>query len=392
MKKIAFKPLISLLALAALVACKEAPPPPAAEAQPILQGKQLRYPAGHSQLGLLKTTPVKPATAVPVELPAHLVWNEEKTQRLYAPLAGRVTGIHADLGQSVAAGTPLLSLHSPDLGAAQADAAKARVDQHLADKALRRQRELFDAGIIARKEFEQSEADAARAGAEAERANARTRLYGGGELVNQQLVLKSGIRGVVVERNVNPGQELRPDLSGPGVPALFVVSDPSRLWVQIDAREADIAALRPGASFELDIPTLPGHTFKGRVTAASDFIDPNTRTIKIRGEVDNGERLLKAEMLGTAHIARKMGEGFIVPAGAVFLRGAQHWVFVEAGPGTFEPREVELGHEGAQESLVTAGLAASDVVVSQNGLLLARVFRIAEDAARPAEGAKDGTK
>jgi cobalt-zinc-cadmium efflux system membrane fusion protein len=394
-KKIAFKPLASMLAvaaLAALAACKEAPPPPAAEAQPILQGKQLRYPTGHSQLGLLKTTPVKPAEAVQVDLPAHLVWNEEKTQRLYAPLAGRVAAIHADLGQAVTPGAPLLSLHSPDLGAAQADAAKARADQQLADKALRRQRELFDAGIVARKELEQSEADAARAGAEAERALARARLYGGGELVNQQLTLKSGIRGVVVERNVNPGQELRPDLSGPGVPALFVVSDPSRLWVQIDAREADIAALRPGASFELNIPSLPGHAFKGRVTAASDSIDPNTRTIKIRGEVDNSERLLKAEMLGSARIARKMGEGFIVPATAVFLRGTRHWVFVETGPGTFEPREVELGHEGAQESLVSTGLSASDVVVSQNGLLLAREFRIAEDAARPADGAKDGAK
>lgn len=395
MKKIAFKPLLSLLAVAALTAltaCKEAPPPPAAEAQPILQGKQLRYPAGHSQLSLLKTTPVKPAEAVQVELPAHLVWNEEKTQRLYAPLAGRVATIHADLGQVVAPGTALLSLQSPDLGSAQADAARARADQQLADKALQRQRELFAAGIVARKDLEQSEADATRARAEAERASARARLYGGGELVNQQLTLKSGIRGVVVERNVNPGQELRPDLSGPGVPALFVVSDPASLWVQIDAREADIAALKPGSSFELSIPALPGRTFPGKVTAASDFIDPNTRTIKIRGAVNNAERLLKAEMLGTAQVARKMGEGFVVPATAVFLRGTQHWVFVETSPGTFEPREVEPGHEGPQETLITRGLQAGDVVVSQNGLLLARVFRIAEDAAKPADSAKDGAK
>jgi len=108
--------------------------------------------------------------------------------------------------------------------------------------------------------------------------------------------------------------------------------------------------------------------------------------------IDNAERLLKAEMLGTARVARKMGEGFIVPATAVFLRGTRHWVFVETGPGTFEPREVELGHEGTQESLVTSGLGAADVVVSQNGLLLAREFRIAEDAARPAEAAKDAAK
>jgi cobalt-zinc-cadmium efflux system membrane fusion protein len=209
-------------------------------------------------------------------------------------------------------------------------------------------------------------------------------LYGGTHAINQQLTLASEIRGTVVERNVNPGQEVRPALSGPGVPPLFVVSDPSQLWVQIDAREPDIVSLRPGATFELIVPSLPGKTFQGKVAAASDFLDPTTRTIKVRGVVANPERLLKAEMLGTARISRKWGEGVMVPATAVFLRGTSHWVFVQSSPGTFEPKEVKLGYEGAKESLVTSGLSAQDVVVSENGLLLAREFRIAEEAAKVA--------
>jgi cobalt-zinc-cadmium efflux system membrane fusion protein len=113
-------------------------------------------------------------------------------------------------------------------------------------------------------------------------------------------------------------------------------------------------------------------------------LDPNTRTIKVRGVVANPERLLKAEMLGTARIQRKLAEGVMVPASAVFLRGTSHWVFIQSSPGTFEPKQVKVGYEGAKESLVTSGLSPADVVVSENGLLLAREFRIAEEAAKAA--------
>ncbi len=381
-KNSVIKPLVSFLALAFLAACSEAPAPKAAEPKPIMQGKQLRFPAGNAQLALLKTTAATTAETISIDLPARLVWNEERTQRIYAPLAGRVDTIRADLGQAVSPGSALLTLFSPEFGVAQADAAKALADVQLNEKALRRQRELFDAGIVARKDLEQVEADALRAKAEADRALAKTRLYGGSHTVNQQLALTSGIRGLVVERNVNPGQEVRPDQSGPGIPALFVLSDPSQLWVQIDAREADIAALRPGASFDLSIPTLPGQKFTGKVAAASDFLDPTTRTIKVRGVVANPQRLLKSEMLGTARIQRKLGTGVMVPASGVFLRGTTHWVFLQSAPGTFEPKEVTVGHEGAKETLVTQGLSAGDVVVSENGLLLAREFRIAEEASK----------
>jgi cobalt-zinc-cadmium efflux system membrane fusion protein len=386
-KNAVIQPLISLMVLVVLTACTEAPTPKAAEPQPIMQGKQLRFPAGNAQLALLKTTAATKAVSITVDLPAHLVWNEERTQRIYAPLAGRVDSIRADLGQAVAPGATLLSLSSPEFGLAQADAAKALADVQLSEKALRRQRDLFDAGIVARKDLEQVEADALRARAEADRASAKTRLYGGSHTVNQQLSLTSGIRGVVVERNVNPRQEVRPDQSGPGVPALFVVSDPSQLWVQIDAREADIAAMRPGASFDLSIPSLPGQKFAGKVVAAADFLDPVARTIKVRGVVANPNRLLKSEMLGTAQIQRPLGTGVLVPASGVFLRGTTHWVFLQSAPGTFEPKEVTVGHEGAKETFVTQGLSAGDVVVSENGLLLAREFRIAEEASKTATSA-----
>ncbi|MGV0958965.1 MAG: efflux RND transporter periplasmic adaptor subunit [Limnohabitans sp.] len=377
--------ILSLTALTLLSACQDKAEPVAAAPMPIIQNNQLRYPAGHPQLPLLVSTAATEAQNVAVELPAKLVWNEEKTQRVYPAFAGRVTRISADVGQPVKAAQVLAELASPEFGAAQADTSRAQADATLAKQAVQRQRELFDAGVVARKDLEQAEAEAARTQAEVARAQARTSLYGSSTGVNQQLGLRSDMAGVVVERNLNPGQEVRPDSAAT---PLFVVSDPSVLWVQIDAHEADVADLRPGAKVKLIVPTLADQSFDATISAVTDQIDPTTRTIKIRAKVNNPQRLLKSEMLAKVHYARRVGAGVEVPATAVFLRGNQHYVFVQSQPGVFEPRDVKVSYEGAQRVLLSDGLKQGEQVVSQNGLLLARELRIAQEAAHAAEPSK----
>lgn len=376
----------SALAIAVLVYAvmsQEAPIKPPAP-QPIVQGQQLRFPAGHPQLALLGTTEAKAAESITLELPARLVWNEERTQRIYPAFAGRVLTLNADIGQSVNAGQVLATLASPEFGAAQADTAKAMADAQVADRALARHQTLFEADVISRKELDLTEADALRARAELARAQARTRMYGSSaNTVNQQLGLAATVKGVVVERNLSAGQEVRPDQGGPGNLALFVVSDPSVLWVQIDAREADTASLKPGTKITLTLPNFPGQTFDAKITATGDFIDSNTRSIKVRAVIDNAQRMLKAEMLGTARIERKLTAGVLVPASAVQLRGTEHWAYVQTEPGVFEPRRVKLGYEGLQEVLIVDGVQANELVVKDNSLLLAREFRNAQDDAKP---------
>lgn len=383
--------LSPLLLALMLGACSERPEPRAESPAPIVQANQLRFPTGHPQLKLLTLATASPARAIQIELPARLIWDEERTQRIYPSFAGRVVSIKADVGQRVAAGAALAVLASPDFGQAQSDTARAEVDERLSAGTLQRQRELFDAGIVARKDLDVAEAEHARAQAEVQRARARTRLYGDKGSVDQQLVLRASLAGVVVERNLNPGQELRPELSGPGVPALFVVTDPARLWIQIDARDHEIGMVRTGQRFTLRVPALAGQSFEGRVMTSSDFIDPQTRTIRVRGRIDNRERLLKAEMLATAMFERRFEQGLMVPATSALLQGSQHWVFVQTRPGEFEPRKVELSYEGSREVVVASGLQAGEQVVAENALLLARQFRLAQnqaESAAPDAGAK----
>ncbi len=383
------RPLLITLAAAGLAACQDKPEPVAAVPLPIIENQQLRYPAEHPQLKLLVTAAAVSAESVPVDLPARLVWDETRTQRIYPAFAGRVTRITADVGQAVQPGQVLAELASPEFGAAQADSARAQADAQLARQALQRQRELFEAGVVARKDLELAEAERARAEAEVARAQARTHLYGSSAGVNLQLGLRADIRGSVVERNINPGQEVRPDAS---TAPLFVVSDPGTLWVQIDAHEADVRELRAGTRVRLQVPVLGDQSFEARVAAVTDQIDPATRTIKVRAVVSNPQRLLKSEMLARAHYERRVEASVEVPASAVFLRGNQQYVFVQTAPGVFAPRDVKLSHEGAQKVLIGEGLKVGEQVVVQNGLLLARELRIARDSAQGGAAAQEPAK
>ena len=106
-------------------------------------------------------------------------------------------------------------------------------------------------------------------------------------------------------------------------------------------------------------------------------------TIKVRAVIDNSQRLLKAEMLGKAVFERALEKGVLVPSRAVQLRGSQYWTYVQLEPGVFEGRKISVGYEGLDKVLVTNGLKDGDLVVSENGLLLAREFRNAQASANP---------
>ncbi|MSQ56856.1 MAG: biotin/lipoyl-binding protein [Limnohabitans sp.] len=207
--------LIALFFSIFLHACKDDEKSIAQAPQAILENNQLRFQGGHPQLVSFAIIQAQSMGISQLVAPARMVWNEDRTQRVMAPFAGRVTRIVADVGQEVKQGTSLAEIASPEFGVEQAETTRAQADLQVAQKNLERQKDLFELGIVPKKELEQAQADAIRAKAELDRANAKTALYGGAKSVDQKLALRSEMRGLVVERNINPGQEVKPDSASP---------------------------------------------------------------------------------------------------------------------------------------------------------------------------------
>jgi membrane fusion protein, heavy metal efflux system len=341
-----------------------------------LEGNKVVFPAGAPQLQTIKSEAAQTGKPVTLRISGRLVWDEGKTVRVFPPFSGRVVRILANPGDAVKPGQALAVLASPEFGQTQADARRATSDFALAEKNLARLRELHANGVAPRKDMQTAEADYARAESELQRAQKKISLYGGNEAaVDQSFSLKSPIAGTVVERNINPGQELRSDLVLSNAPAMFVITDPGRLWVQLDASERDLPHLKRGEAMRLRSSSYPGESFAATVDVVSDFIDPVARVIKVRGSVDNRARKLKGEMFITAEIDIGTRPGVQVPAKAVFLVGDKFYAFIEDAPGTFTRVEVTTGGDANGSIGVTAGLAPGQKVVVEGSLLLQRLSR-----------------
>jgi cobalt-zinc-cadmium efflux system membrane fusion protein len=307
-----------------------------------------------------------------------LVWNEDRTVRVFSPFAGRVVSIAARAGDQVRSGQTLAVLAAPELGMAQSEARKAEQDYGLARKSLARVEELHGAGVAPAKDLQVAQADVARSEAERSRTLARLRLYGKDanteeKQVDQQLVLRSPIAGAVVERNLNPGQELRPDTQQQDK-ALFVVSDPAHLWFALEVSEKDLGELKRGVQVQLGTSSLGDARVPGRITYVADAVDPQTRTVKVRGIVESSDPRLKAEMFVTAELKVAQAKGLLVPARAIYLRGEQYFVFVDAGAGRYVRRAVQLGPASDGVQVVLAGLEPGDKVVVDGNLLLEKIL------------------
>lgn len=344
---------------------------------PIVEGERIVFPAGSPQLKALVSSAVTVEHSERVRLNGRLAWDETRTVRVFSPMAGRIVQLLAEPGRKVKAGDALALISSPDFGQAQAEAAKADADGAVAEKTLARARALFEQGVIAAKDMQQAEADAARAAAERDRTRARARLWGGGNRVDQQFVLRAPVAGQVVERNANPGQEVRPDQAQPGTPALFVISDPAHLWAQFDVPESLLPGITAGLEFSLRIAPLPEREFRGRLDHVSDFLDPATRAVRARGGIDNGEHLLKAEMFASADLDIERGEFLRLKANAVLLVGDVRYVFVDLGGGRFERRKIVAEEAQFGTLRVRKGLAAGDKVVTDGALLLQQLLTTA---------------
>ena len=231
-----------------------------------------------------------------LETSGKVQFDEEHLVRVHAPVTGRVVEVLARPGDVVEPGHRLLVLDSPDLGAVKTDYLKALADVERAEKALRLVRELYDVKAIPQKDVREAENDAKKAVAERERTRSRLRTLGIGDERLPEISERtdSGTRidvvaprsGVIVERNVTPGQVVSYGASDTPV-NLFVIADLSRMWVLADVYEPDIPRVSLGQAVSVTLPCCPGQHYDGKATYISDSVDKETRTVKVRAVVPN---------------------------------------------------------------------------------------------------------
>jgi cobalt-zinc-cadmium efflux system membrane fusion protein len=300
-------------------------------------------------------------------------------------------------GDAVVQGEPLLEVETTDLAGAANDllsaldaANKARATLEQAQREERRQNSLFSARAAPERDVEQARVAATNAAddlrsAEATLAAARDKLRVLGRsqdqirrieatrMVDAVVPVTSPIAGTVVQRRVGPGQWLSTGGSDP----IFTIADLSTVWLVAAVRERDAPMVRLDQPVEVTVGALPDRRFDAKITSIGAGLDPTTRRLTVRAEVQDPEHLLKPEMFATFHIA--LGEprrSVAVPVGAVIHRGSEASVWVALDGNRFILRRITLGMRSGDMLEVAEGLNAGERVVTGGALFIDRAARI----------------
>ncbi len=296
-------------------------------------------------------------------------FDENFTSRISSPILGRATKLHAQLGETVKAGQALVSIDSPDLGSAIADYRKAVADLELKRKALERSQLLLDGGVIAHKEFESSEADMAQSQAEALRAKGRLKnlnIDSSIAIGAESFILKAPMAGVIVDRQINVGNEVRPDANTP----LFIITNPSHLWATIDLPERDLSKVSIGQPISIQVDAYQNESFTGKIQSIGTMVDPVTRRIQVRCSVDSKNKLKPEMYARITPLNNRNQKAIRIPNSALITEGLYSYVFVETSPGHLKKRRVTLDVQEREFATVKNGLAVGEKVVVSGAILL----------------------
>ena len=331
----------------------------------------IRYDPNHAPHDFIKIETVQEVSgATSISLPGRVSFDEDHTQRVASPIDGRAVGILVKAGDRVRAGQPLLQLSSPSVGQIQADAQKALSDLSVSEKATERVHKLQAEGAVAEKEVAQSEGDLRKARSDHARATAQLKALGvspSDPAVNA--ALRAQIAGIVVERNVLVGQEVRADQGTP----LLTISSLDTVWVLADVYEQDLALVSEGDTVTIQVPAYPGEKFAGRVGHIGDVVDPATRTVKIRCVVPNKDHRLKPEMFAKVDVADNGRRKIIgIATKAVLTDGDKTYVIVATEGNVFRLHRVDVGPESEGHIRVLGGLTTGEKIVTEGAIFMKR--------------------
>ena len=248
-------------------------------------------------------------------------------------LSGTLKTVNVDFNDRVDVGTVLARLDTTKLEA-QFEIAKASLDAAIARVAVAHAllddarekfesaRDLESRGITPHQTFTTQQAAFKRAQAELKSAIAdRSLAEANLDLYRAELdkaCICSPIKGVVLDRSVDPGQIVAASLSAP---VLFTVAeDLAKMELQVDIDEADIGRVAVGNMAVFTVDAYDERRFPAEIAEvrfASETID-GVVTYKAILTVDNSEMLLRPGMTATADIVvAEISDALVVPNAAL---------------------------------------------------------------------------
>lgn len=306
------------------------------------------------ELGVRTEKALKAPFAIDIRAVGKLAYDESRLSDVVLKVNGYVSGLRVTaMGMPVRKGQILFQLFSPELFAAQQDYLLAR---------------------STRQALGGTSDDLVKA------AELKLSLMG---LAPDQIqaIAKSGVpveklsfvapaSGYVIEKTVVEGAAIK---AGDRV---FRLAALDKIWVEADVFEADLGRITKGQIATVTLSYIPDRTFEGKVTFIYPYLDPNSRTGRVRLELPNTGLELKPDMFANVTFHVSLGDRIQIPVSAILYTGPRRIVIVDLGGGKLVPREVKIGAQTAERAEVISGLSEGEAVITSGNFLIAAESRI----------------
>ena len=310
-------------------------------------------------------TAEKVQVPVNIKVPGRLAFNAEKSKVLSARAPGRVERIYAFDGAHVEVGSPIVEMYSPEFLSAQQEYLLSSKTAKVLEASKTMSDLLGDARIT-----QQAAANRMRnlGAGDGEIKSIETT----GKTTNN-LVMRSPLKGVVVKRSVEPGAVVN---SGDVIATL---ADPKQLWFLGNVFEQDFRRIKQGQKMVLSLEAYPDKEFVAYANYISPAIDPQTRALLIRADLENTDDLLRPDMYASALLTTGMSDAVVVPQTAIVRIRESRFAIIKVGPETFRRIPVKGYDLNSKTFAITEGVEQGWQILAEGAVLMNDRFAKQED-------------
>jgi cobalt-zinc-cadmium efflux system membrane fusion protein len=312
-------------------------------------------------------------------------FNQDMTLQVFTPYQGRIIGLFAKVGDDVTKGQTLFTIDSPDLLQAESTLIAASGVLEFTTHNLARLKELYTTRAVSQKDLEQAISDQQTAEGNLRAARDAVRIFGKTDsdidqivsrrMADPTLVVPSPISGRITARNAAPGLFVQPG----NAPAPYTVADISTMWMIANVAENDSPAFRLGQDVKVKVNAFPNRLFEGKITTVGATVDPNTRRVLVRSEIDDPQHELRSGMF--ANFTISVGDplrSVAVPLDGVMRQGdGTMTVWVTADRRRFTQRTVRTGKQRDGYWQILDGVKAGELIASEGAIFLSNALTTA---------------
>lgn len=305
-------------------------------------------------------------------------FNQNRLVVVFSHYQGRIIEAGPNVGDAVEKDQFLFSMSSPDLLSAEANLIAVAGTNVLHTRNLERAKSLVKIGGISQQAADQVISDQQTAEGAIRIARDNVRIFGKTDdeinkiitdrRADSQLVVKSPISGYVTARAAAPGLYVQPGVA----PAPYTVADTSTMWMVANVVENDAPLLRVGQEVTATVAAFPDRPFRGKIIVLGASIDPNTRRVFARCEIDDPEHLLRAGMF--ANFIIRIGDPIralsVHQNGVVREGDGSNSAWVTKDRKHFSQRTVKVGQRQGDYVQIVSGIEPGELVVTDGAVFL----------------------